>query len=343
MIKLSNAKPLLVMISLLFLLNSNFVSCGSYSVLTNNNSSEFNKNNANLVKQSGDSSNYTRGELSNHFAIDNQNFWAADYRKREIIKSADGGKTWQVLSRSNYEKLKFFLDGSPDFFFANKLQGWISGSDQTWQTEDGGETWEKVFDKQTNAMFFHDDQNGWMSLDNGDKPKNYQTRDGGKTWQPCRSKTEKVRISDKIFFVSSKIGWAFSTSLTPAPNGIYGVTGIAKTEDGGCHWKEVWQGFDNPDFRYADLFFINEKVGWFSTFIENKLFQTTDGGETWQELSVPVVEKAQIETFFFKNEFEGWLLCASEPENPIFYKTKDGAKSWQPAAKSELSSHAKLL
>jgi photosystem II stability/assembly factor-like uncharacterized protein len=272
---------------------------------------------------------YVPSSLSNHFAVNTKTYWAID-PGRGIVRSFDGGKTWALLSLDNNAKLsQLFKYSSLNIFFTNELRGLITGNLQTWKTQDGGENWEQIFDKQINAIFFHNEKTGWINLTDEKESRSYKTEDSGETWKPCPQSTEKLHLKD-TFFITPQIGWTFI-------NKNYGgsTIGIAKTEDGGCHWHETWKGFNNKDVRYTDLFFINEKVGWISTIINNGLFQTQDGGKTWKSISIPN-HVAQIETFFFKNDKEGWLLFASKPESPIYYKTYDGGDSWQPAPREEL-------
>lgn len=271
--------------------------------------------------------NYIPRSLSNHFAVDEKVYWATE-PERGIVKSVDAGKTWSVLSLDKTAKLsQLFKYSSLDIFFVDDLRGWITGNLQTWKTQDGGENWEQIFDGQIDAISFYNQKIGWMNIADEKKSRNYKTQDGGETWEPCSQITEEIRFKKGTFFISPQIGWAFINK-----NKADSIISIAKTQDGGCHWQEIWKGVDNTDIRYADLFFINEKVGWFSTLVDNGLFQTQDGGKTWKNVSIPN-HSAQIETFFFKNEKEGWILFASSPENPLLYKTSDNGINWSLASK----------
>ncbi len=278
--------------------------------------------------------NYILESTNRQFATNGDYFWAG-IPHSGIAKSTDGGKSWQALLKEENQEISELLnDPSKNIFFISEDHGWISGDNQTWETENGGKTWKILYKKQFENIFFYNENIGWMNIvDNkNNRSKFYTTRNGGKNWITCPNQ-EAIRLSPSAFFVSFDVGWAFL--IDHENRNRNEVTGIVKTENGGCSWKKVWQAFDNPDYRYNDLFFVDQNNGWFSTHTDNGLFSTKDGGLTWKKLPIPD-KIAEIETFFFADENNGWILFASEPDNPIFYKTYDGGNSWNSASKEEL-------
>ena len=83
-------------------------------------------------------------------------------------------------------------------------------------------------------------------------------------------------------------------------------------------WSKISLG------KLADLFFINEKVGYVGG---KKLFKTLDGGLTWKTSSLPD-SGAGIQNMFFIDENYGWIAGYLDNEN-VIYRTTDGGLTFQ--------------
>lgn len=123
----------------------------------------------------------------------------------------------------------------------------------------------------------------------------YSTKDRGQTWNSERLfAVRDVRaVSDKLLdFVDDSFGYAaISTEYSPGA-GI--AVSLFTTNDGGETWQEKEIPFPDGDRARAinGLSFADEKNGIASleSGQDNDwpyLFVTTDGGETWQSISVP--------------------------------------------------------
>jgi photosystem II stability/assembly factor-like uncharacterized protein len=107
-------------------------------------------------------------------------------------------------------------------------------------------------------------------------PRLLQTRDGGRTWTSVsRDETGTFKVEDifigrqKIQFISPDMGWSV------------GGDGIAKTVNGGRTWSST-KITSSQEFPLQSLFFISSQEGW---VVGKDVYHTSDGGQSWQELS----------------------------------------------------------
>ncbi len=195
-----------------------------------------------------------------------------------------------------------------------KLLYVASASGGLWKTEDGGITWQPIFDTQPVLSI------GDIALEPGnpdviwvgtgeDNPRNsvsfgkgvFRSRDGGKTWEFMGlEETERIsRIivhpkNPNVVYVAA-IGHVFG----PDPN-----RGVFMTEDGGKTWKKVlyideYHGASdlemdpqNPNVLYAGMWYFQRKPWDFdSGSRKGGLFKSIDGGKTWRKLTKGLPEE----------------------------------------------------
>ncbi len=108
-----------------------------------------------------------------------------------ILRTADGGTTWKMERRENYEYILDLQMLDPDTGFAIGLTvdpsvGSLKSRFLT--TADGGKNWQAVESKLPNtiyyAMDFADSKTGWLAGESGLIQK---TTDGGSTWKGYRT------------------------------------------------------------------------------------------------------------------------------------------------------------
>jgi len=68
------------------------------------------------------------------------------------------------------------------------------------------------------------------------------------------------------------------------------------------------------------MHFINDSVGWISTFPSHSILHTTDSGKSWITNETPIF----FDGIYFFNELKGWAGSISGE----IYHTTDGGKSW---------------
>ena len=138
-----------------------------------------------------------------------------------MLKSADRGETWRVLSlnisQADYRNL-YFLD---------EKNGFASYGLGLYKTTDSAKTWKSVLNNATiiSSLWFTDAAKGYVTAGDG---YNQMTTDSGKTWTRMKILPDNVNFGDinAIRFFSSRVGY-----LVSADGGIY------KTFNEGVTWR----------------------------------------------------------------------------------------------------------
>ncbi|MDH5597806.1 MAG: glycosyl hydrolase, partial [Cyclobacteriaceae bacterium] len=177
-----------------------------------------------------------------------------------------------------------------------------------WKTEDGGITWNPVFDNQdvssigSVAISDSDPEQVWVGT--GEtfviRPAHamgdgiYKSKDGGKTW--IRKGLEKTGRIGRIIIhpTNPNIVYAAALGHTYGPQQ---ERGIYKTTDGGDHWERVLFVDENtgasdlavdptnPDILYAAFWSIHINTwGLNSGGAGGGIYKSTDGGNSWKNL-----------------------------------------------------------
>jgi hypothetical protein len=210
--------------------------------------------------------------------VDSNTCWAVG-TSGLIIKSTDGGKTWE--QRDKIGALSLF-----DIFFINGNKGWIVGDNGLiLNTEDGGSSWKKQasgFSDSLMKVFFLDENRGVVLGVGGTV---LYTENGGTLWQTYSIDWTSVLPEELmakgviapnlygIFFIDATHGWIVGD------NGV-----LLKTSDGGKQWEVTFTGLPNS---FYSIFFKNESEGWICGD-SGLLIHTQDGGKNWIALKVPV-------------------------------------------------------
>jgi len=109
---------------------------------------------------------------------------------------------------------------------------------------------------------------------------------------------------------------------------------LLRSADGGRSWRQA--SLAGPDRLYtaapgeaATIDFLDAQHGWIairlasgSNFSLGRLFQTTDGGATWQQRTTPIGDPVR-----FVTPSDGW--AAGGPGGGHLYVSHDGGRSWQ--------------
>lgn len=226
-----------------------------------------------------------------------------------IVRSLDGGSTWDVRSCVEGDEVSLMavhfpddqegwavgyngtvlhtndgganwvfqgdgLEGAlQDVHFLNEDLGWTVGTEGTLlRTRNGGNDWEVQGDtisQDLNGLHFIDDSTGWVVGSGGNI---YTTRDSGKTWDLDTTGISAFGEAVKlnnVYFQDDSTGW------------VVGRSGkLLYTGDQGDTWEERNSGVTFPlydiDFKSSDTGSI---VGW----VTGKVVYTESGGASWKE------------------------------------------------------------
>ena len=152
--------------------------------------------------------------------IDNSLGYAMQLYGDILIKTSDGGKSWQ--------EVQLFIPGATlgimvrDIFFVDRNTGfhiysWRSGgimetATPVMKTSDGGYNWvfqDSVMSPYLRVLHFIDTENGVLAGSN----LIYTTNDSGQKWSCCATSNGTGSITD-IYFYDNKIGWALCSNGT---------------------------------------------------------------------------------------------------------------------------------
>lgn len=150
----------------------------------------------------------------------------------------------------------------------------------------------------------------------------FWTTDGGQQWAKITPAT--METIQAVYFVDQHRGWLFGRDATGRPV-------VAQTVDSGRRWQTqpftAWE--KGMAYSAAYLDFVDEQTGWLVIKLSSSLnvsrgllFQTTDGGDSWQPLTIPLGEPVQ-----FIDHQIGWT--AGGPLNNELYITRNGGRTWQ--------------
>ena len=258
-----------------------------------------------------------------------------------------GMVTLSILSKSKIQTLK--VSGS-SLFFVDENTGYLTGND-IFKTTDGGEHWNVLpepsfFDiypcVNFDDPFFLDANNGFVIYSvcvEGESTRGLiSTADGGATW-------EKINFEypiNSFFFTSITTGFVgVNTYLQDSTE----ITKLYKTEDAGSTWREVYaistQGYYNagPTIQFSDAF--NGYALWYGVGNGDfesweRIFLTTDGGESWKES----ISNSEI---FSMAVIPDNIICAifstsaSSTAASSVVRSTDGV-SWKPVANFQYNS-----
>jgi photosystem II stability/assembly factor-like uncharacterized protein len=189
----------------------------------------------------------------------------------------DGGQTWQPV----YQAPPPALFPTGPFQFFPGLTGIGAGDGGFLATADAGKTWTNLstysgicsgeLAAQVTALSFADAQHGWAAFACASQPLSavYHTVDGGKTWASFPAAGIPEDGIAALSFLDARTGYLVTHA------GLLFLTG-----DGGQSFSPV----DGTAVHTRSLHFVTPELGWEIRGVQ--LFETRDGGHTWQPLPV---------------------------------------------------------
>ena len=232
---------------------------------------------------------------------------------KEFTKSTDGGNTWTPGT------IDLGLDtnelGISSITATSPTTAWVSattGATQLggiWKTLDGGVTWNKQTTAQfsdidhsyANFVHFWDANNGIAAGDpENDEFEIYTTNDGGTTW----TRVPAANIPDLIIIdvdpdplvtvLESEYG--YENLYEVSGNTIWFGTDLGrlfKSTDKGLTWTAHQS--ESVDFQFDNFTFSDTNKGLLTIYgLPIKLYNTLDGGETWNLVTTTGMSNTDI-------------------------------------------------
>ena len=216
------------------------------------------------------SSPLTSEHLNSVFFVDSKFGWIAG-ENGTVLHTTNSGTNW---TKQSFPSLNSLFS----IFFVDKNVGWCAGS-TIHKTTDTGSNWVYQYTPTTvNSIFLMDANNGWAVCNDGMTLKTTN----GKDWNIKLTGTNYDFFS--IQFINNNIGWVSGIFSTYIPGyGAFHSRRILKTIDGGETWIQLYSSAYYSYLGTGDIFFVDQNRGWVCN-PGLPLLKTTDGGSNWIEL-----------------------------------------------------------
>lgn len=220
---------------------------------------------------------------------------------KKMFITKDGGRNWQEIK---IYKPSDFRNSAPEFLsirFADKKRGIVIGSvlnkqervidSLVMRTEDGGETWQRVFVPSKKELYHLDFVGSTLCWIVGDDGLILVSYNGGVSFQPQKSGTTMDLYN--VDFRDAKEGYIVGSKGT-----------ILRTENGGETWESILTEFPMTFMRVD---FADDKNGVIVGY-DGTILRSTDKGKTWTKKISGT--KDHLYGLFFTKKY-GWAVGAS--------------------------------
>lgn len=227
------------------------------------------------------------------------------FYKAEVLRSTDGGSTWNLTSHPDAGKGMYGLDISPSGTI------YLGGFDgKLLVSNDNGEHWAThqvpYWKFLVGLAFTNNNECVLISTD----AQNYGTI---------------LRI-DSAYNILDTMYYKFGLNDIAMPSAntgyITGYGAVLKTTDGGKSWNYL----DVKNDNFISLHCLNDNEIWVCGY-RGSIFHTKDGGINWDKLrngNNLAKKQYSLLGIYFKDADNGWA-CG---EKGLLIKTTDGGKTW---------------
>jgi photosystem II stability/assembly factor-like uncharacterized protein len=209
-----------------------------------------------------------RADLNVIFFVDDKNGWVIG--DRGLLRAThDGGGKWFTQDAKVSANLS-------DILFRNKEEGWLIAGAHILRSQDGGDTWEQLYQipvppgarprdaPELYSVAFPSKKRGWVVGTDG---RILHTGDGGRTWAPQESGTKEELVHVK--FVNDRRGWVVGGGGT-----------ILFTDDGGRTWEPQRSGTEQHLYHVEAQ---GKERAWV-VGDQGTILRTTNAGVSWEAI-----------------------------------------------------------
>jgi photosystem II stability/assembly factor-like uncharacterized protein len=287
-------------------------------------------------------------------------FFAIEAQKKTVASSSNtisfdqslyAGIKWRELGpfRGGRSTTATGVRDNPNLYYFGAVGGGV------WKTEDAGQTWSNITDNyfggtvgavavaesDANVIYVGEGEQGLRNNVSSGWGA-WKSTDAGKSWKHIGLNDSRHISRIRIHPKNPEVVYVAAMGNLWKPNEMRGVF---RSTDGGTTWKKVLYINDkagagdlmmdpnNPRILYAATWNM-KRNGWRmdSGGPDSKLWKSTDGGDTWENLSdKPGMPKGMNGiigvTVSPKNSERVWAIIENS-EAPGVYRSDDGGKTW---------------
>ncbi|MDG5816586.1 YCF48-related protein [Chitinispirillales bacterium ANBcel5] len=235
----------------------------------------------------------TASQINDLFFVDDSTGWAAGKMITTdgnsigaVYLTVDGGESWELMLETE-EQVSFTAVSAVD------NHAWVAAKrpsseprSTVYSTENLGEDWrEHSLQANFNAIGFLDTQRGYVAGPRirGGQPKIYRTTDGGNNWTRVLVDRQTGEEINAIYVTQDFVACVGERDFFTVADDPWKQPIAAE--------ETLFESFQvNPQYVYDAVYFVDENTGWVSgtkTDFDHGnqiILNTTDGGETWQEV-----------------------------------------------------------
>ena len=244
-----------------------------------------------------------------------------------VLKSTDGGQTWQRINNgitNLYVGTLFMHPEDPDILLAGTGNNAFPDGSGVFLTTDGGENWDKVLEEGVQSVEFAVSNPSIAYA--GNPGFIFKSTDGGKNWQSTlqRSVTNVGWGAPGV-----EAGFPIDFQVDPVnPDRIFANNyggGNFMSADGGISWVDASTGYTGAQVRSIAV--SPTQPGTLYAAARSGIFGTYDGGGLWVGLNYPQASGLEWNAVAVDPDDAEHVLAANNWSG-IIYESADGGQSW---------------